>query len=108
MELLSSNIKKISGNGNPEKNSYIFSKKSFSYISGNISCIVSATDLRELFLLSGIFYLTLLPHVCHSTASAMDLRELFLLSGSFYLTLLPDIWNNLLLSRLPWEPAVLP
>ena len=49
MELLSSNIKKISGNGNPEKNSYIFSKKSFSYISGNISCIVSATDLRELF-----------------------------------------------------------
>ena len=35
MELLSSNVKKVSGNENPEKNSYIFSKKSFSYISGN-------------------------------------------------------------------------
>ena len=47
MELLSSNIKRISGNGNlekipyisgnenPEKISYIFSKESFSYILGN-------------------------------------------------------------------------
>ena len=29
-------------------------------------------------------------------------------SGAFYLTVLPDIWHNLLLSRLPWESAVLP
>ena len=68
----------------------------------------SATDLRKLFLLSGIFYLTFLSHICHSTASATDLRELFLFSDVFYLTLLPDIWHNLLLSRLLWEPAVRP
>ena len=42
------------------------------------------------------------------TASATDLRERFLLSGVFHLTLLPDIWHNLLLSRLPWKLAVLP
>ena len=30
------------------------------------------------------------------TVSATVLRELFLLSGLFYLTLLPDIWHNLL------------
>ena len=80
------------------------------FLSGNSflsCCTVSATDLRELFLLSGILYLTLLPHICHSTTSATDLREHFLLSGVFYLTLLPDIWYNLLLSRFPWEPPVL-
>ena len=41
------------------------------------------------------------------TASAADLKQLFLLSGVFYLTLHPDIWCNLLLSRFTWEPAVL-
>ena len=38
MEFSDSNIKKFLiflGNGNPEKTSYIFSKESFSYISGN-------------------------------------------------------------------------
>ena len=40
--------------------------------------------------------------------SATDLRELFLPSGAFYLTLLPDIWHNLLLSRLPLESVVFP
>ena len=34
------------------------------------------TDLRKLFLFSCNFYLTLLPHICHRTASATDLREL--------------------------------
>ena len=38
---------------------------------------VSTTDLRKLFFLSGVFYLTLLPHIYHSTASATDLRGLF-------------------------------
>ena len=71
-------------------------------------CTASATDLRKLFLLSSVFYLTLLRHICHSTAIATDLRELFLVSDIFYLTLLPDIWHKLLLSRLPWEPAVRP
>ena len=32
------------------------------------------------FLLSGDFYLTLLPHICHSTVSSTDFRELFLVS----------------------------
>ena len=32
-------------------------------------------------------------------------ERVFLLSGVFYLPLFPDIWHNLLLSRLPWEPA---
>ena len=42
-------------------------------------CTASATDLRQLVLLSGVFYLTLLPHSCHSKASATDLRVLFYL-----------------------------
>ena len=46
--------------------------------------------------------------LCWCTAGATDLRELFLLSAVFYLTLVPDIWYNLLLSRFTWEPAVLP
>ena len=38
---------------------------------------------------------------CYSfTASATDMRDRFSLSGVFYPTLLPDIWHNLLLSRL--------
>ena len=32
-----------------------------------------------------------------------DLRELFLPSDVFHLTLLPEIWHNLPLSRLPWD-----
>ena len=32
----------------------------------------------------------------------------FLLSGFFYLSLLPDIWNNLLWSRLLWKSTFLP
>ena len=51
---------------------------------------------KRTFLLSSVFYLTLLPHICHSTASASDFRELFILSGVFHLTLLPYIWYKLL------------
>ena len=40
--------------------------------------------------------------LCCCTTSATDLRELCLLSDVFYLKLLPDIWHNLLLSRFPW------
>ena len=50
---------------------------------------------RDCFL-SGTSFL------CCCTANATDLRELFLLSGVLYLTLRPEIWHNLLLSRLPW------
>ena len=39
--------------------------------------------------------------LCCCTESATDLRELFLLSGVFCLTPLLNIWSNLLLSRLP-------
>ena len=46
--------------------------------------------------LSGTLFL------CCCTASVTDLRELFLHSGVFYLKLLPDIWHSPLLSRLPW------
>ena len=45
--------------------------------------------------------------LCFCTASGTDLWELFLLSGVFYLTLLRNIWHNLFLSTPPWEPAVL-
>ena len=48
-------------------------------------CTMSATNLGEVFPLSGIFYLTLLPHICHSNASATDLRELSLPSDIFTL-----------------------
>ena len=66
---------------------------------------------------SGVFIFTFLRcfifhlfwvFLCCCIASGTDLRELFLLTSVFYLTLLPDIWHNLLLSRLPWELAVLP
>ena len=57
-------------------------------------CTANATDLRELFLFSGVFYLTLLSHICHSTWSATDLREFFLLSGVFYLTVLLTCGTN--------------
>ena len=62
----------------------------------------SQSDSRHFqFNISGPF--------CYSfTSSATDLRQRFLLSGVLYLTLLLDIRHNLLLSRLPWEPAVLP
>ena len=40
---------------------------------------------------------------CVVTSSATDLKEHFLLSCVFYLTLLPNIWHNLLLSGLPWD-----
>ena len=63
---------------------------------------------ERFFLLLGVFYLTLLPYIHQSTVSAMDFRVNSLLSGIFYLPLLPDISYNLLLSRFPWEPAVLP
>ena len=46
---------------------------------------MSATNLGEVFPLSGIFYLTLLPHISHSNASATDLRELSLPSDIFTL-----------------------
>ena len=39
---------------------------------------------------------------CCCTTSTTDLREIFSLSGVFYLTIFPDIWHNLLLSRFPW------
>ena len=45
----------------------------------------SATYFKEPFLLSGVSYLTLLPHICHSTASASDMREHFLFSEVFTL-----------------------
>ena len=54
----------------------------------------------SMFHLSRIFVLLYLE--CYGFERA------FLLPGIFYLTLIPDIWHNLLLSKLPWEPAVLP
>ena len=86
---------------------FLYLKCFFSGTSFLGCCAASASDLIERFLIKGVFYLALLPCICHSTASTMDLRELFLLSGICYLTLLPDICHNLLISRLPWEPEVI-
>ena len=63
---------------------------------------ISPTFFTMIVFLSGTSFL------CCGTVSATNFKVLFLLSGVFYLTYLPDTWNNLLLSRLPWEPAVLP
>ena len=72
------------------------------FLSGTY-CTTSATDLRKRFLLSGVFYLTLFPHICHSTAIASDLREIFYSQIAFFtLHSFPDIWYHLHLSRLPW------
>ena len=55
------------------------------------------------------FHFNLYGPFCYSfTASATDLRERFSLSGVFYLTLLPNIWHNLLLWKFPWELAFFP
>ena len=57
---------------------------------------------------SGVSFFTFFwVFLYYCTVSATDLRELFLFSDILYLTPLPDIWHNLLLSRLPWELAVL-
>ena len=60
------------------------------------------------FLLSGVFYLTLLPTFSTVLQVLGFKRALIIVRVFFYLTQLPDIWHNLLLSRLPWELAVLP
>ena len=61
--------------------------------------------IRDTFIFQPLRYLL--------TASATVLSGHFLLTGVFYLTLLPDIfgtfptfWNNLLLSKFHWELAV--
>ena len=46
-----------------------------------------------------MFYVALLPHICHNIASAMDFIQIFLSSGILYLTLLLDIWNNVMLHQ---------
>ena len=57
-------------------------------------CIVSAADLRQPFFTLRRF-LPYTPYkICQSTASATDLRELFLLSGVIYLTLHLEISRN--------------
>ena len=45
------------------------------------------------FLYHDYFFVTYFT-LCCCTAGATDLKELFLLPGVFYLTLLPDIWHN--------------
>ena len=54
------------------------------------------------------FILTFLGPSVTVLLRLLRIWECFLLSGVFYLTLFPDIWHNLILPRLPWEPAVLP
>ena len=53
-------------------------------------------------------FLPVSSFLCCCTVSVTDWRELILLSGILYLTLLPNIWHHLLWSRLPQEPALLP
>ena len=79
---------------------FIFSKKSFSHILGNGTFLYFTKQLSDCFFaafLSGTSFL------CCCTASATDLRDLFLLSGVFCLILLPTfakvpqvlrIWEN--------------
>lgn len=38
----------------------------------------------QLFLLPGVFHLTLLPYICHNSESATSLIELFSVSGIFF------------------------
>ena len=72
-----------------------------------IPSFYNTTALHQLWALPWLLSIALL--FCHIfTASATVLSGHFLCKGVFYLTLLPHIWHNLLLSRLLWEPAVLP
>ena len=52
-------------------------------------CTANTTDLIELFLVSGVFHLALLPQICHSTASTTDLRQHSSLSVVFTLHSFP-------------------
>ena len=70
-----------------------------------VDCIFSCHQLSLPWLLFSC-YLSGTSFLCCCTASTTDLRELILPSGAFYLTLLPEIWHNLLLSRFPWKPTV--
>ena len=70
-------------------------------------CIFSCHQLSLPWLLF-VAFLSGTLFLCCCTASATDLRELFLVSGVFYLSLLPEIWHNLLLSRLSWEKEIPP
>ena len=68
--------------------------------------IFSAQLIAECF--TRVTFWPLWVFLLQFVAIATNLREPFSLWRDFYLTLLPEIWHNLLLSRLPWEPAVLP
>ena len=56
----------------------------------------------DVFIVYCISLLPCFFTVCVVTASATDLRERFLLSGIFYITLLTNNCHNLLLLRLLW------
>ena len=74
----------------------IFHQGFFTIVFGCFHCWL------QLFISQAFFTL----YCC--TMCATDFRELFFTLGRCYLTLFPNIWPNLLLSRLPWESAVLP
>ena len=76
-------------------------------------CFYFTTDFyycfSSVFISSTFFTMTVfLPGTSFFYRECYGFERAFLLSGVFYLALLPDIWHNLLLPRLPWEPAVLP
>ena len=70
-------------------------------------CAVSATDLRKLFFSQAFLPYAPSPHL-PQYRECYGFQRAFLISGVSYLTLFPDILHKLLLSRFPWEPAVLP
>ena len=67
-------------------------------------CTASGTDFKDLFLLSGVFYLTLLSHICHITASARDLRELFFSQAFFTLHSFPLFGRTYFYQGFPGSP----
>ena len=61
------------------------------------------------FLCQVLRFCVVVPRVLESffERASRDLKELLLLSGVFYLTLFSYLWRKLLLSRLPREPEIL-
>ena len=64
------------------------------FISPLIFTIVFLVFSFHQLSLSWLFFLSGTSFLCYCTANATYLRKLFLLSGVFYLTLFPDIWHN--------------
>ena len=82
--------------------SFCFFLFSFVFVFVSFYFFIFPFSFLWMFLLLIVFFFSLLFFYCFRCYRQCNgyLRGRFLLSGVFYLRLLPEIWHNLLLSRL--------